>query len=222
MVGHPDVNKVGLRVDRRRPIDRQAIEGTDQEVTLELGGKAANSVAGTRRSTDDRGIVNGIFFNRGTSAAPVGGGPGERVRRGAGAVKRRMSSWGGDPLEQEHRLGATNSSRATGQDPGSSRQIGEDERLRRWSPRVRGARRRAYGSRDGLPPGYPGTSDRTREEIFGGGPPGAVPLDVVHSKRRASEGEHNRFGLSAGVWNETGLADSRLRTSPGRRRLGKR
>jgi acyl-CoA reductase-like NAD-dependent aldehyde dehydrogenase len=50
----------------------QAVAGTNKKLTLELGGKAANIVfedAPIDQAIE--GIISGIYFNQGTSAAPA-------------------------------------------------------------------------------------------------------------------------------------------------------
>jgi aldehyde dehydrogenase (NAD+) len=71
LVAHPDVDKVAFTgsTEVGRHI-RRTLAGTGKRLTLELGGKAANVIfddAPIDQAVE--GIVNGIYFNQGTSAA---------------------------------------------------------------------------------------------------------------------------------------------------------
>ena len=67
LVDHPDVNKVAFTgsTEVGKTIQR-ALAGTDEALTLELGGKAANIVfADAPLDQAVEGIINGIYFNQG-------------------------------------------------------------------------------------------------------------------------------------------------------------
>ena len=73
LVNHPGLDKVAFTGSTAvgRSI-QQSLAGTGRKITLELGGKGANIVfADAALDQAVEGIVNGIFFNPGRSAAPA-------------------------------------------------------------------------------------------------------------------------------------------------------
>src|SRR5262249_30980868 len=188
--------EVGKAIQRR-------LAGSGKKLTLELGGKAANSIfddAALDQAVE--GIVHGIYFNQGhvgcagsrlfvqeSIAEPV-------IEK----LKRRMATLRvGDPLDKNTDVGAINS-RAQLDKIEELVATGRDEGAEVYQPPCR-LPERGYWF---VPTVFTNVAQSYRiaqEEIFG-------PVLSVLTFRTAEEGvekaNNTRYGLSAGVWTEKG------------------
>ncbi|WP_340537445.1 aldehyde dehydrogenase family protein [Nocardioides sp. GXZ039] len=204
LVEHPDVDKIAFTGSTAvgKAIARE-VAGSRKEVTLELGGKAANIVfddAPLDQAVE--GIVNGIFFNQGHVCCA-----GSRLlvqesiaEELLAKLKTRMATLRlGDPLDKNTDVGAINSAEQLARIRELS-DIGDQEGADRWSPPCDLPERGFW-----FPPTlFTGVSQAhriAREEIFG-------PVLSVLTFRTPSEAvekaNNTPYGLSAGVWTEKG------------------
>ena len=204
LVAHDDVDKVAFTgsTEVGKAIAR-AVAGTRKQVTLELGGKAANIVfddAPLDQAVD--GIVNGIFFNQGHVCCA-----GSRLlvqesiaEELLDKLKTRMSTLRvGDPLDKNTDIGAINSAEQLARIRELS-DIGEQEGAGRWSPACDLPARGFW-----FPPTvFTGVSQAhriAREEIFG---PVLSVLTFRTPAEAVDKANNTPYGLSAGVWTEKG------------------
>ncbi len=204
LLGHPDVDKVAFTGSTGvgRAIAR-AVAGTNKQVTLELGGKAANIVfddAPLDQAVE--GIVNGIFFNQGHvccagSRLLVQESIAEEV---IARLKRRMGTLRvGDPMDKNTDIGAINSAAQLARIIELSG-TGETEGAQRWSPPCD-----LPSTGFWFPPtvftDVAQSMRIAREEVFG-------PVLSVLTFRTPSEAvekaNNTPYGLSAGIWTEKG------------------
>ena len=204
LVRHDDVDKVAFTgsTEVGKEIQR-AVAGTDKELTLELGGKAANIIfddAPLDQAVE--GIVNGIFFNQGHVCCA-----GSRLlvqesiaERLIGKLKQRLATLRlGDPLDKNTDIGAINS-RDQLEKIRKLVGIGVEEGAELYQPACDIPERGFF-----FPPTvFTGVSQSHRiaqEEIFG-------PVLSVMTFRTPAEAvtkaNNTPFGLSAGVWTEKG------------------
>ena len=205
LVEHPGVDKVAFTgsTEVGRPIAR-SVAGTRKQLTLELGGKAANIVfddAPIDQAVE--GIVNGIFFNQGHvccagSRLLVQESVDDEVLDVAEAADGAAA--GRRPAGQEHRHRRDQLGRAAGPDPDAVR-----DRRRRRAPSA--GRRRASCRTAGFwfaPTIFTGVSQAhriAREEIFG---PVLSVLTFRTPAEAVEKANNTPYGLSAGVWTEKG------------------
>jgi aldehyde dehydrogenase (NAD+) len=217
LVTHPDVDKVAFTgsTEVGKSIGR-AVAGTRKQVTLELGGKAANIVfddAPVDQAVE--GIVNGIFFNQGHVCCA-----GSRLLVQESVyddvlarLKRRMTTLRvGDPLDKNTDIGAINSAEQL-QKIRELSEIGEAEGADRWSPPCDLPDRGFWFA----PTIFTGVSQAhriAREEIFG---PVLSILTFRTPAEAVAKANNTPYGLSAGVWTEKG---SRILWMAGRLRAG--
>lgn len=217
IVSHPDVDKVAFTgsTEVGKAIAR-AVAGSDKEVTLELGGKAANIVfddAPLDQAVE--GIVNGIFFNQGHvccagSRLLVQESVADEV---LDRLKRRMSTLRmGDPLDKNTDVGAINSGEQLKRIRELS-DVGDAEGAERWEVAC-DLPTKGYWFPPTLFTGVSQAHRIAREEIFG-------PVLSVLTFRTPSEAvekaNNTPFGLSAGVWTDKG---SRILSMANRLRAG--
>ena len=221
LVSHPDVDKVAFTgsTEVGKAIAR-AVAGTDKQVTLELGGKAANIVfddAPLDQAVE--GIVNGIFFNQGHvccagSRLLVQESVADEV---LARLKRRMRTLRvGDPLDKNTDVGAINSAEQLAKIR-ELVEIGEQEGAERWSAALRAPRPRLLVPADPLHRGHPGPPDRPRGDLR----PGAVGADLPHARGGGREGQQHAVRALGGGLDRQGLAHPQDGHLPaGGRRLG--
>ncbi|MBA2554900.1 MAG: aldehyde dehydrogenase family protein [Geodermatophilaceae bacterium] len=204
LVEHSGVDKVAFTgsTEVGKMIAR-ATAGTRKNVTLELGGKAANVVfddAPIDQAVE--GIVNGIFFNQGHVCCA-----GSRllVQESAydevlGSLKRRLGTLRvGDPLDKNTDIGAINSAEQLARIRELS-EVGEAEGAQRWSPACDLPDKGFWFA----PTVFTGVSQAhriAREEIFG---PVLSVLTFRTPQEAVEKANNTPFGLSAGVWTEKG------------------
>jgi acyl-CoA reductase-like NAD-dependent aldehyde dehydrogenase len=204
LVSHPDVDKIAFTgsTEVGKSIGR-AVAGTRKQVTLELGGKAANIVfddAPVDQAVE--GIVNGIFFNQGHVCCA-----GSRLLVQENVyddvlarLKRRMATLRvGDPLDKNTDVGAINSAEQL-QRIRELSAVGESEGADRWSPPCELPERGFWFA----PTIFTGVSQAhriAREEIFGP----VLSILTFRTPAEAVEKANNTpYGLSAGVWTDKG------------------
>ena len=190
LVKHPDVDKIAFTgsTEVGKAIQRE-LAGTGKQLTLELGGKAANIIfddAALDQAVE--GIVNGIYFNQGHVCCA-----GSRLlvqesiyEPLIGKLKRRLTTLRvGDPLDKNTDVGAINSKQQLDKMRSSSR------RARRKAPRSTSRRaacpRRATGSR--RPSSR--TSRRATDRAGGDLRACALGAHVPHARRGGREGEQH-------------------------------
>jgi aldehyde dehydrogenase (NAD+) len=203
LVDHGDVNKIAFTGSTAvGKMLTQAVAGTKKKLTLELGGKAANIVfedAPLDQAVE--GIISGIFFNQGTSAAPA------RVCSCRKACSRRSSA--SCAIASRHCASAIRSTRT----PTSARSTRACSSTRfaswstaacskapSWSSRGSSCRRKALVSaellhrRDCLPPHRAGGNLRP-----------VLSVMTFRTPDEAVERANNTlYGLSAGIWTDKG------------------
>ena len=126
--------------------------------------------------------------------------PGERRRRGARALKRRLATLRlGDPLDKNTDIGAINSAEQLAKIRELS-EVGESEGAERWSPPCELPDKGFW-----FPPTvFTGVSQAhriAREEIFG---PVLSVLTFRTPEEAVEKANNTPYGLSAGVWTEKG------------------
>jgi aldehyde dehydrogenase (NAD+) len=204
LVGHPGVNKIAFTgsTEVGKEIQR-AIAGTGKQLTLELGGKAANVVfddAPLDQAVE--GIVNGIFFNQGHVCCAgsrllvqesVADTVLDRLRRRLGTLRL------GDPLDKNTDIGAINSRQQLDKITELAA-VGEQEGAQRWSLACPIPDRGYW-----FPPTvFSGVSQAHRiaqEEIFG---PVLSVLTFRTPEEAVAKANNTPYGLSAGIWTEKG------------------
>ena len=204
IVRHPDVDKIAFTgsTDVGKEIQR-ALAGTDKELSLELGGKAANIVfddAPLDQAVE--GVINGIFFNQGHvccagSRLIVQESVAERL---LDKLKRRLDTLRlGDPMDKNTDIGAINSRVqldkikelvASGLEEGAEIYQAPCEVPEKgfWFP----------------PTIFTGVAQShriAREEIFG---PVLSVLTFRTPDEAVEKANNTPYGLSAGVWTEKG------------------
>jgi acyl-CoA reductase-like NAD-dependent aldehyde dehydrogenase len=204
VVSHDDVDKVAFTgsTEVGRLIARAAA-GTNKTVTLELGGKAANTVYDDAPVDEAvEGIVNGIFFNQGHvccagSRLLVQESVAEEV---LDRLKRRMGTLRvGDPLDKNTDIGAINSAAQLAKIRELS-DVGEAEGAGRWSPACE-LPTTGYWFPPTIFTGVSQAHRIAREEIFGP----VLSVITFRTPAEAVEKANNTpFGLSAGVWSDKG------------------
>ncbi len=204
IVNHPDIDKIAFTGSTEiGKIIRRAIAGTKKEVTLELGGKAANIIfedAPLDQAVE--GIINGIYFNQGHVCCA-----GSRLFVQESVIdtviqklKDRIATLiVGDPLDKNTDVGAINSKEQL-QKVESYIHLGEEEGAEKFQGTCPLPERGYFVS----PTVFTGLSQSSRlvqEEIFG-------PVLTVQTFRTEAEAlqkaNNTPFGLSAGVWTDKG------------------
>ena len=204
LVAHPGVDKIAFTgsTEVGKEIQR-AVAGTGKQLTLELGGKAANVVfddAPLDQAVE--GIVNGIFFNQGHVCCAgsrllvqesVADTVLDRLKRRLGTLRL------GDPLDKNTDIGAINSRQQLDKINELSA-AGEQEGAQRWSPACPMPERGYW-----FPPTvFSGVSQAHRiaqEEIFG---PVLSVLTFRTPEEAVAKANNTPYGLSAGIWTEKG------------------
>ncbi|MFK0291634.1 aldehyde dehydrogenase family protein [Streptomyces sp. NPDC090442] len=204
LVAHPDINKVAFTGSTGvgKAIAR-TVAGTEKQVSLELGGKAANIVfddAPVDQAVE--GIVNGIFFNQGHVCCA-----GSRLLVQESiqdelldALKRRMATLRvGDPLDKNTDIGAINSAEQLARITELA-DAGEAEGAERWSPacELPGS---GYWFAPTLFTGVTQAHRIAREEVFG---PVLSVLTFRTPEEAVAKANNTPYGLSAGIWTEKG------------------
>src|SRR5829696_804184 len=204
VVTHPDVDKVAFTgsTEVGRSIAR-AVAGTRKELTLELGGKAANIVfddAPIDQAVE--GIVQGIFFNQGHVCCA-----GSRLLvqenihdEVIASLQRRIGTLRvGDPLDKNTDIGAINSAEQLARIRELS-DIGEAEGANRWQPECVLPDRGFW-----FPPTvFTDVSPAhriARDEVFG---PVLSVLTFRTPDEAVAKANNTTYGLSAGIWTEKG------------------
>jgi len=217
LVEHPGIDKVAFTGSTAvgKAIAR-SVAGTNKQVTLELGGKAANIVfddAPIDQAVE--GIVNGIFFNQGHVCCA-----GSRllVQENVAEellvrLKARMSTLRvGDPLDKNTDVGAINSrdqlNRIT-----DLTAAGDAEGAERWSPECV-LPDNGFWFKPTIFTGVTQAHRIAREEIFG---PVLSVLTFRTPDEAVAKANNTPYGLSAGVWTEKG---SRILAIAGQLRAG--
>ena len=204
LVEHPDVDKIAFTgsTEVGKQIAR-SIAGTRKQVTLELGGKAANIVFDDAPVDEAvEGIVTGIFFNQGHVCCA-----GSRllVQESAydeviGSLKRRLGTLRvGDPLDKNTDVGAINSAEQLARIRELT-EVGVAEGAERWSPPCELPDRGFWFA----PTIFTGVSQAhriAREEIFG---PVLSVLTFRTPQEAVEKANNTPYGLSAGVWTDKG------------------
>ena len=217
VVAHTDVDKVTFTgsTEVGKSIAR-TVAGTRKQVTLELGGKAANIVyddAPIDQAVE--GIVDGIFFNQGHvccagSRLLVQESVAEDVLE---RLKRRMATLRlGDPLDKNTDVGAINSHLQL-QRIRELVGVGEAEGAERWSAPCELPAQGFWFA----PTLFTGVSQAhriAREEIFG---PVLSVLTFRTPQEAVAKANNTPYGLSAGVWSDKG---SRILWTASRLRAG--
>jgi aldehyde dehydrogenase (NAD+) len=204
LVAHPGVDKVAFTgsTEVGKQIAR-AVAGTPKQLTLELGGKAANVVfddAPLEQAVE--GIVNGIFFNQGHVCCA-----GSRLlvqesiaEETIDALQRRLLHLKlGDPLDKNTDIGAINSA-AQLERITELTAVAEAEGATRWSPPCELPSAGYWFAPTVLTDVTP-AHRVAREEVFG-------PVLAVMTFRTPDEAiakaNNTPYGLSAGVWTDKG------------------
>ncbi|OKJ94116.1 aldehyde dehydrogenase family protein [Amycolatopsis sp. CB00013] len=204
LVGHGDVNKVAFTgsTEVGKAIQRQ-IAGTAKNLTLELGGKAANVVfddAPLDQAVE--GIVNGIFFNQGHvccagSRLLVQESVAEEVLE---KLRHRVSTLRlGDPLDKNTDIGAINSAEQLAKIKGLV-ESGDAEGAQRWTSPCPVPERGFFFA----PTVFSDVQQSmriAREEIFG---PVLSVLTFRTPDEAVTKANNTPYGLSAGIWTEKG------------------
>ncbi len=204
LIAHPDVDKVAFTGST--PVGREiarAVAGSGKQVTLELGGKAANIVYDDAPIDQAiEGIVNGIFFNQGQVCCA-----GSRllvqesiVDEVVQRLQRRIGTLRvGDPLDKNTDVGAINS-RVQLERITTLVEAGEAEGGCRWSAPTPLPQHGFW-----FPPTvFTGVSPAhriAREEIFG---PVLSVLTFRTPAEAVAKANNTPYGLSAGIWSEKG------------------
>ncbi|MCH8158765.1 MAG: aldehyde dehydrogenase family protein [Proteobacteria bacterium] len=180
-----------------------ALAGTGRDLTLELGGKAANIVfADAAIDQAVEGIVNGIFFNQGHvccagSRLLVQESVADEV---IAKLKDRMETLiVGDPLDKNTDIGAINSPMQL-EKIESYLKIGQEEggEMHQSSCRVP---KRGYWCRPTIFTGVSQSSRVVQEEIFGP----VLAIQTFRSYDEAlSKANNSPYGLSGGIWTDKG------------------
>jgi aldehyde dehydrogenase (NAD+) len=204
LVRHPGVDKIAFTGSTE--VGKQIAEGnagTGRQLTLELGGKAANIVfddAPIEQAVE--GIVNGIFFNQGHvccagSRLLVQESIAEAV---VDRLQRRLATLRlGDPLDKNTDIGAINSREQLDKITQLSA-AGEAEGAHRWSPPCR-LPEKGYWFPPTLFTGVSQSHRVAREEIFG---PVLSVLTFRTPEEAVTKANNTPYGLSAGVWTDKG------------------
>jgi acyl-CoA reductase-like NAD-dependent aldehyde dehydrogenase len=203
VVEHEDVDKVAFTgsTEVGRSIAR-AVGRHAQELTLELGGKAANIVFDDAPDRPGRrGIVQGIFFNqghvllRGSRLLVQESVHDEQIA----SLQRRIAPAGRDPLDKNTDIGAINSAEQLAGSRALRRRRGEGASA---GSRPATARPRLLVPADGASPSRLPRHRIAREEVFG------PVLSDAHPSGRPDEAvakaNNTTYGLSAGIWTEKG------------------
>jgi len=217
LVEHPGIDKVAFTGSTAvgKAIAR-SVAGTNKQVTLELGGKAANIVfddAPIDQAVE--GIVNGIFFNQGHVCCA-----GSRllVQENVAEellvrLKARMSTLRvGDPLDKNTDVGAINSREQLNRITDLTA-AGDAEGAERWSPECV-LPDNGFWFKPTIFTGVTQAHRIAREEIFG---PVLSVLTFRTPDEAVAKANNTPYGLSAGVWTEKG---SRILAIAGQLRAG--
>jgi aldehyde dehydrogenase (NAD+) len=204
LVGHPDVDKVAFTgsTEVGKQI-RRAVAGTSKQLTLELGGKAANIVfedAPIDQAVE--GVVNGIFFNQGHVCCA-----GSRLlvqepvfEELLDKLKVRLGTLRvGDPLDKNTDVGAINS-RAQLEKIGELVASGVEEGAVMYQPPC-DLPERGFWFAPTLFTGVSQSHRIAREEIFG---PVLSILTFRTPEEAVEKANNTPYGLSAGIWTEKG------------------
>ncbi len=204
LVEHPDVDKIAFTGSTEvGKIIKKAAAGTRKQLTLELGGKAANIVfADAPLDQAVEGVVNGIYFNQGHvccagSRLLVQEGIFPQVIR---KLRDRIATLRvGNPLDKNTDIGAINSRMQLDK-------IHElvDSGLKQGAELVQ-ARCRLPDKGYWYPPsfftGVTASHRIAQEEIFGP----VLSVMTFRTPEEAIERANNTpYGLSAGVWTDKG------------------
>jgi aldehyde dehydrogenase (NAD+) len=204
LVNHPDINKIAFTgsTDVGKLIQRQ-VAGTSKQLTLELGGKAANIVfedAPLDQAVE--GIVNGIFFNQGHVCCA-----GSRLLAQESIVDELMEKLRarvstlrlGDPLDKNTDIGAINSAEQLAKIK-ELVESGDSEGAQRWTSPCPVPERGFFFA----PTVFSEVQQAmriAREEIFG---PVLSVLTFRTPDEAVSKANNTPYGLSAGIWTEKG------------------
>ena len=204
VVEHADVDKVAFTgsTEVGRSIAR-AVAGTRKELTLELGGKAANIVfddAPIDQAVE--GIVQGIFFNQGHVCCA-----GSRLLvqesvhdEVIASLQRRIGTLRlGDPLDKNTDIGAINSAEQLARIRELS-DIGEAEGANRWQPACE-LPERGYWFPPTVFTDVSPAHRIARDEVFG---PVLSVLTFRTPDEAVAKANNTTYGLSAGIWTEKG------------------
>ena len=203
LVEHPGINKIAFTGSTGvgRHIAR-TLAGTDDALTLELGGKGANIVFDDAPIDEAiEGVVRGIFFNQGHVCCA-----GSRLLVQENVhdevvekLTRRISTLRlGDPLDKNTDIGAINSREQLERITSLVSQ-GEAEGGIRWSLDCE-VPQKGFWFRPTVFTGVTTSNTVARDEIFG-------PVLSVLTFRTAEEAilkaNNTPYGLSAGIWTNT-------------------
>src|SRR6266516_698426 len=204
LVTHPDVDKVAFTgsTEIGKKIFK-GVAGTDKDLNLELGGKAANIVfddAPLDQAVE--GIVNGIYFNQGEVCCA-----GSRLLAQESIVeplveklKDRLATIRvGDPLDKNTDVGAINS-RAQLEKITELVAAGRAEGADMYQPAC-DLPDRGYFFRPTLFTNVAQSHRIAREEIFG---PVLSVLTFRTPDEAVEKANNTPYGLSAGIWTDKG------------------
>ncbi len=204
LVKHPGVDKVAFTgsTEIGKRIAR-AVAGTDKELTLELGGKAANIVfddAPLDQAVE--GVITGIFFNQGEVCCA-----GSRllvqesiVDRFVEKLKDRLDTLRvGDPLDKNTDVGAINNAAQLAKIE-ELVEAGVEEGARMYQPACE-IPARGYFVRPTLFTDVALSHRIAQEEIFG---PVLSVLTFRTPDEAVEKANNSPYGLSAGVWTDKG------------------
>ena len=204
LVGHKDVNKVAFTgsTEVGKIIAKQAA-GSNTNLTLELGGTAANIVfddAPLDQAID--GVINGIFFNQGHVCCA-----GSRLLIQESIhdefikkLKRRMNTLRlGNPMDKNTDVGAINSADQLAKIKKLVKK-GVSEGGELWQPECK-IPRNGFWFAPAIVDNVSPANTVAREEIFG------PVLSVITFRTPAeavTKANNTEYGLSAGIWTEKG------------------
>jgi aldehyde dehydrogenase (NAD+) len=204
LVSHPDVDKVAFTGSTA--VGKQigiAVAGSDKELTLELGGKAANIIfddAPLDQAVE--GVITGIFFNQGEVCCA-----GSRllvqesiadafVER----LKDRLATLRvGDPLDKNTDVGAINNAAQLAKIE-ELIEVGQEEGAQMYQPACE-LPTRGFFVRPTLFTDVAQSSRIAQEEIFG---PVLSVLTFRTPEEAVEKANNTPYGLSAGVWTDKG------------------
>src|SRR3954462_581652 len=204
VVEHEDVDKVAFTGSTEvGPPTARAVAGTRKQLTLELGGKAANIVfddAPIDQAVE--GIVQGIFFNQGHVCCA-----GSRLLvqesihdEVIASLQRRIGTLRvGDPLDKNTDVGAINSAEQLARIRELA-EIGEAEGASKWQPACE-LPERGYWVPPTLFTHLSPAHRIPRDEIFG---PVLSVLTFRTPDEAVAKANNTTYGLSAGIWTEKG------------------
>jgi aldehyde dehydrogenase (NAD+) len=204
IVNHPGIDKIAFTGSTEvGKIIARAVAPTNKNVTLELGGKAANIVFDDAPIDETvEGIVNGIFFNQGHvccagSRLLLQENVAEEVLH---KLKNRMEKIRvGDPMDKNTDVGAINSKEQLAKIIELAA-VGDSEGAERWSPACN-LPSKGFWFAPTIFTGVTQAHRIAREEIFG---PVLSVLTFRTPAEAIEKANNTPFGLSAGIWSEKG------------------